>query len=335
MEKERLQQLIDKVLSGQASVQEQRELDQWYAAQEANPGLTEGLSEQRRDQLGKQLFQSIEGQVKPATPAEEAPALVHMPPRSRKMQRWIAAAGVLLLLSVGAFYFYYRSAAETAQPIAWQQYKADTSVLLVRLPDRSQVWLNAGSSLRFDSAFSNGKREFWLEGEAYFDVQPLASQPFEVHTRQLTTKVLGTAFNIDAYKPDTAIAVTVTKGKVAVSDSSKELGQLLPDQRLICHADGSVEKDSTTARDYTAWTSDQLVFRNMTYKDVARRLERRFGIELWFRNPKLEECLITGSFDARLPLQEILDMIALTNGSDIGQSKLINVYFITGEKKCK
>lgn len=334
MDKQRLEKLIDKVLSGRASVQEQQELDEWYAAQEGEKGLTDELSEQHKATMGKQLFQSIEGRLQTeASETEALPAIEQAPVRN--YSQWVIAAAVLILVAVGAFYFFGNQPAPPAIAAVWKETATRDAIKEIRLPDQSVVWLNAGSSIRYDSNFTSGKRAVWLQGEAYFDVAHMEGKTFEVHTGNITTRVLGTAFNIDAYAPADHITVTVQRGKVVVSDSLRELATLLPDQRLVCLADGSIKKDSALAADYTAWAAGQLIFREMKFSEVAGRLERKFGVQLHFRDTSIGNCLITASFEPTTSLKDILDMLALTNGSTIQAGETPNVYYISGKMQCK
>lgn len=334
MEQERLQKLIDKVLSGQATPLEQQELDQWYAAQDEAQGLTDGMDSQEKSAVGSQLFRSIEQRIQSGEAGEEKAAPVYEM-SARNNRKWWIAAAVVALLGFGGFYFFSSKPANSVLAAVWQEINTSTDVQKISLPDGSKLWLNAGSGIRYDTAFSNGKREIWLEGEAYFDVAQQQGKPFEVHTGHVTTQVLGTAFNIEAYDSSGNITVTVNSGKVAVRDAEKILSQLLPDQRIVCRADGSFSKDSTTANDMMAWTSGQLVFRDMKFSEVAKRLERKFRAELIFRDASIGNCSITASFTPSTSLEEILDMLALINGSEISAGKGVNQYYITGKKQCK
>ena len=92
------------------------------------------------------------------------------------------------------------------------------------LPDGSKVWLNAGSSLKYPTQFNDKQRVVSLQGEAYFEVESDKEHPFIVKTKQLTVEATGTAFNVNAYAPDHVAAVTLVKGKVAVTlDQNKTI----------------------------------------------------------------------------------------------------------------
>ncbi|WP_207513729.1 FecR family protein [Longitalea luteola] len=326
MENQRIQQLINKVLSGRASAEEQQELDDWYAAQETGNGLTSDLDEQHKSAMGEQLFESIHQRIQ-----------YEQTSSATNYRKWVMAAAVLLVLAAGALYFSVnkRAYAPPALTSVWKEERSYHEIRKIRLPDSSFVWLNAGSIIRYDSNFVSGKRAFWMQGEAFFDVAHREGEPFEVHTGKITTRVLGTAFNIDAYSPEEAIAVTVKRGRVAVTDSLHNSGILLPDQRILYKSDGTFEKDSAMAGNVTAWTTGQLVFRDMPFSGVAKRLEKRFGIQLTFKDTSIGHCRITASFHQNTPLNDILDMLALANGSTIEFARPANTYFISGKKSCK
>ncbi|WP_163024732.1 FecR family protein, partial [Pseudomonas viridiflava] len=97
----------------------------------------------------------------------------------------------------------------------------------VNMPDGSTVILNNNSSISYPKVFGV-KRAVTLTGVGYFDIRHDLKKSFTVHTGNLSTVVLGTAFNIKAYDRDHEISVTVTRGKVSVLDSNAALAILTP-----------------------------------------------------------------------------------------------------------
>lgn len=245
------------------------------------------------------------------------------------------AAFLLLFFVVNCFCFCASKPEKLASQPVWQEYRSASQVQLVRLADRSKVWLNAGSSIRFDSVFSEGKRACWLNGEAYFEVEPMDSLPFEVHAGRLITRALGTAFNIDAYHPVDSVAITVKSGTVAVSDSVRELGQVSADEWIICRADGSVQKAVTPAAARMAWASDQFVLHGMPLGEVVQRLQRKYGVAFVFQDSARINCPVTDSFGHTVSLKEMLGRIARASGSEIRQGQDAVTYYIAGKGKCR
>nr|WP_253906447.1 FecR domain-containing protein [Chitinophaga sp. SYP-B3965] len=130
----------------------------------------------------------------------------------------------------------------------------------IRLPDSSLVWLAPCSELKYQ------ERKVVLSGEAFFEVATNAEHPFIIHTQSLTTKVLGTAFNIHAYPEDTLITVTLLNGSVLLKEGEKE-------QRLMPMQKGFFGKRSG----YLSYVDDP---------DAALMLQRREG-EIEYNNVKL------------------------------------------------
>jgi len=91
------------------------------------------------------------------------------------------------------------------------------SITHLVLPDNSQVWLNAGSTLTYLQSFDRKKREVKLQGEAYFKVKSDKSKPFIVNTGQYAIKALGTSFNVKAYPEDNYISTTLVEGTIHVN----------------------------------------------------------------------------------------------------------------------
>jgi ferric-dicitrate binding protein FerR (iron transport regulator) len=132
----------------------------------------------------------------------------------------------------------------------------------------------------------------------------------------MSTRVLGTSFNIQAYGDEAFYEVAVLTGKVSVSAETttvKELSILTPGQKMI------VEKKTGTfgvaffdnPDQYTAWRAGKLVFENATVQSIARSLGRAFNADIKLRHESLGTCLITTSFDP-MTLPEILDLLCLT-----------------------
>ena len=108
----------------------------------------------------------------------------------------------------------------------------------ILLPDSTQVWLNAGSTLDYPEHFDEATREVTLVGEAYFDVKHAAEHPFIIHTGQIQTTVLGTAFNINAYTDRSNIQVSVSRGKVKVSRGDQLIAMLVKGQEVKVSQNG-------------------------------------------------------------------------------------------------
>ena len=150
--------------------------------------------------------------------------------------------------------------------------------LAVMLPDSSEVWLNAGSSILYPETFAKDKRQVILNGEAYFSVKKDTASPFIVETSQLSVKVLGTRFNVKAYPNDEKITTTLTSGKVEVSVRSQPPHILKPDEQLTYDKKSSdIHISVIDTNDTNCWMAGKLVFTNASAGEIFRTLERHYN----------------------------------------------------------
>jgi ferric-dicitrate binding protein FerR (iron transport regulator) len=185
---------------------------------------------------------------------------------------------------------------------------------VVHLPDGSMVLLNKDSKLEYPKVFGDSTREVVLMGEAYFDIVPLSGRPFLVHTGNLTTRVLGTAFDIRAYPGDKAIAITVTSGKVQVLRERASVGLLTANQQMRYELGSEVViNQKVDVRPLVAWRPSEVSFDDITMEEAARRVEGWLGVTVSFVNPALKDCHVTASFYREDELEEIMTVLCGVN----------------------
>jgi len=185
---------------------------------------------------------------------------------------------------------------------------------VVHLPDGSMVLLNKNSRLEYPRVFGDTLREVILSGEAYFDITHLTGRPFVVHTGKLSTRVLGTTFNIRAYPEDKAISITVTSGKVQVMNERASVGMLVADEQIRYDVSSeTVVQQKVDVRPLVAWRPSEVSFDDITMEEAARRIGDSFGVTVHFVNPALKDCRVTASFYSEDQLQEILTVLCAVN----------------------
>ncbi len=172
----------------------------------------------------------------------------------------------------------------------------------LELSDGTLVYLNAGSSLRYPVNFlGKGPRKVFLTGEAYFDVTRNESNPFIVNVDELDVKVLGTEFNISAYGEDEHIDVVLVKGVVHLNKKDRlQEGavELSPGQKGSYKQDSmgiTVEEVDTSL--YTSWIQGDLIFRDLTFNNILKKLERHYNIEIVNANAELGKEVFNARFD--------------------------------------
>lgn len=202
-------------------------------------------------------------------------------------------------------------------------------------PDGTKVWLNSGSRIDYEKESDSSVREVNLTGEAFFDVAPNANKPFIIHTTKIDIRVLGTAFNVKSYPADKTTEATLVKGSIEVSIKNRPDHKIIlkPNEKIVIDNDTPVGVRPRTHRDKgpapdikisqpnyeprsgllieTSWVENKLIFRDMEFRELARQMERWYGIFIHFNDPKLEELHFTGIFDKET-VRQALEALKLT-----------------------
>ncbi|MDD0841749.1 FecR family protein [Pseudomonas sp. Gutcm_11s] len=200
-------------------------------------------------------------------------------------------------------------------PGVMQRYTADHasapgSQQQLTLADGSQVLLDADSAM--DLHFSAGERRVTLlRGRAWFDVQHDAGRPFVVESRKLTTRVLGTAFAVDA--SGASEQVTVSRGRVEVRTASGAHLQLTPDQQASLDADGLQGPRTVDGERALAWRRGLLIFDRASLGEVLDSLQRMDHPPVVLLDRQLRERRLSGTFPSNNP-QALLAAISAELG---------------------
>ncbi|MDQ3290367.1 MAG: FecR domain-containing protein, partial [Bacteroidota bacterium] len=146
----------------------------------------------------------------------------------------------------------------------------------ITLPDGSDVWLNASSTLSFSNSFKKKNRVVELSGEAYFEVAKDKHRPFLVKANNTTVEVLGTHFNVMAYQEEKSINTTLLEGSVKVSNSNSHT-IIKPGYQAKAGKTIEVEKVDVDAA--VAWKKGLFQFQNTDLETIMRQLERWYGVQ--------------------------------------------------------
>ncbi|KUJ63491.1 hypothetical protein AR687_02030 [Flavobacteriaceae bacterium CRH] len=180
----------------------------------------------------------------------------------------------------------------------------------VQLSDGTVVYLNAGTSLRYPVQFlKNKSREVSLTGEAYFEVTKDKMHPFTVNTREINVEVLGTRFNVDSYNENSTTNIVLVEGKVALYKYEKtEQNQLfLAPGEKGSNAKGqtAITKEEVNTDYYTAWVKGSLVFKNASFSEIIKKLERQYNVTFINKNKALGKEIFNARFDNE-PIEVVL-----------------------------
>jgi len=155
----------------------------------------------------------------------------------------------------------------------------------IKLPDGSQVWLNAKSSITFPTAFLDKERRVKVQGEVYFEVKKDKSKPFvvDVDGRQQVI-VTGTHFNVNAYADEPEIRTTLLEGAVSVAGGKTAGGrlQLVPGEQASMHPGGRFRKEAVDIAEAVAWKNGLFQFRETSLATIMRDIERWYNVEVTY-----------------------------------------------------
>ncbi|NIJ45539.1 hypothetical protein FHR24_002007 [Wenyingzhuangia heitensis] len=171
------------------------------------------------------------------------------------------------------------------------------------LSDGTCITVNSGTTIEYPTQLAtNQKRKVKLKGEAYFNVAKDSAHPFVVTANNLKVRVLGTQFNISAYPEEQNIATVLVEGLVGLYDQEqyhpKTATLLTPGFKGIYNEQSrNISKQKVDTRIYTGWKTGLLIFRNIPFQNILKRLERTYNIQITNNNKELNLEYFNASFD--------------------------------------
>jgi ferric-dicitrate binding protein FerR (iron transport regulator) len=181
----------------------------------------------------------------------------------------------------------------------------------ISLPDGSQVWMNASSSLRYPTTFTGHERRVQLSGEAYFEVAKNADMPFRISAKQMEVEVLGTHFNIMAYDDEEVQKTTLLEGAVKVSRNGSSQRLSPGQQARVNTASGSMDilNDANT-EEAMAWKNGFIQFEGQDIKAAMRMLARWYNVDIEYR--AAVPAHFRGIIPRNVPVSQVLKMMEMT-----------------------
>lgn len=290
MTQKELHTLIEKYSNETASEQEVKLLDSILSSAE-NDLIKSGLKDFDKIKTKQRIFKKIKKNTE----------------KSRFSYIYRIAAAVIILIGISSFFVFQNSSIESSNIVFNDTIKPKT----IYLPDSSKVILNSNSKLVYSENFNESIREVFLDGEAYFDVYKNKSKPFIVQTDELSTKVLGTEFNIKEGNED--ITVTVTEGLVSVSNKVNSLN-ILPNQQIIFDSNSNkLVKKEVASSHFNLWYQENINLNNLTLSELAEILENLYDISVEFVNEEDKSEKMSISFNRNESIDQILERINFVN----------------------
>lgn len=304
-------EILYKYISDQASADETLEVREWTKssyerknelARLKNAWILSGLDHVVDPKLKNQEIERIWNIIRQITIKEQKKTI-----RVRFIRY---AAAILLLISLSGTIGYFVSNLSSLSNSEITEIivpKGQRSTVV--LPDGSTVQLNSDSRLSFSSFSKTGKRKVNLLGEGFFNVAHDKAHPFVVEVTDLQIEVLGTSFNVSSYPGDKLITTYLQSGKVKIGDRNKNSVFLNPNEaysyNTVTHK--SVKLKMNDQR-LSNWTKGLLTIDGEQIGELAKKLERRFNVQIEFGDEDVKQHLYTGTIKDQ-DLKTILDAL--------------------------
>lgn len=176
----------------------------------------------------------------------------------------------------------------------------------ITFSDGTSMYINSGSHVIYPSDFEKDKREILVEGEVYLEVAKDPSRPFLVKTRDFDVKVLGTTFNVSAYKEDEIASVVLVEGKVEVNNNNQRT-RIRPNEKIsIIHGESTVS--IVDVNEYISWKDYIILLSEHQAGDVFKRLSRYYGVHIEYE-PQIASYSVSGKLDLKSGINNSLDIL--------------------------
>ena len=222
------------------------------------------------------------------------------------------AAVMILPLLLASLYFYVNSkqGVQVASTSTREIYTKPGTRTKLELSDGTLVWLNDGTTFRYQEQFAGNNRKVYVDGEACFEVKSDPNNPFIVDNPMMTTVVTGTHFNLNAYVADNFFEATLLEGKVRLEKNNQALFMNPGEQIQFDTQLKNIVQRNVDPQNAIAWINGQIIFKDENLATAVKKLGRWFNVEIILTDPELKDYLLTGTIQDEKLIQT-LDMISL------------------------
>lgn len=218
----------------------------------------------------------------------------------------------IFILSFGCYYLFDLAKEEIEEEIVTHTFHVPAGQRAeVMLADGTNVWLNAKTTLTFPSRFTKSNREVRLDGEAYFTVEHDPANPFIVNTDKYAIKVLGTEFNVAAYKNTNIFETSLLKGSVEIASlTTNESVKLTPDYRVYVENEKLI-KAPIKYYSHFLWKDGMISFENERLETIINKLQLYYDVKIKVENKKISDLLYTGKFWTKDGVEHVIKVLQI------------------------
>ncbi len=275
----KIKKILDLYINGSYSTSTQATFQRWLVSSKNNPELDQALSD-TWEAMSESVSSSRRTNNKDLRDIHRR---LGWNDRGVFISKWVLAASIAAMLAVClAEYFYLKKPLQETEILERTCLMASESgKSFFHLPDGTQIWLNSGSTLSYDSrSFCEKRRTVTLTGEGFFDVTEDKTRPFVVMMGDIGIKVLGTEFNARTPLVFDKYQVSLKSGKAEIIGLEQEIVLLPGQQCTMSKSLGQVTVQRADISNYSSWISDSVSFDNRTLGEILINLEHWFNMRV-------------------------------------------------------
>ena len=311
------EELLIRFLTRRCTSDEIRKVDEWVAEDKAN---ADWLFEMERiwslkDELRFSDKKEIEDAYSRFISGLQDTGTGKKVRRSVVLPSWIKYAAAIVLIGLLGTNLFFLLDKDTGLTNIVEVPRGQRVALT--LSDGTKVWLNSNSKFVYPAQFSSEERDVRLEGEGFFEVAHNPKSPFTVHVDLLRIKVLGTKFNVKAYKEETSF-VTLAEGKVEViTDDDEQKVTMKPNQQVSYSKEYGLAVDKDINTDVVkSWILGEAAYQNKRLDEITDDLERKFDVHIDIRDRELSSEIFTCRFKESATIDQVLTLLKETRKLD-------------------
>lgn len=251
---------------------------------------------------------------------------------------FLQKVAAVLILPVLLFSIYLSYRQFGAEPVFFETTAGRGQKANITLPDGTRVWLNSDTKIIYPDNFGRKNRTVKIFGEAYFEVKKDTKKPFRVEAAEARIKVLGTKFNVRAYPDENEVETTLFEGKVdlTVTPGNENITSrtitMNPGESISFDKSKNVLHYNNFENDEVlGWTNNQLIFRNDSFENLVRKIERWYDVDIVYDKGSLDDHRLTVELYQGELLYRLLDIIELALDVEC-ESKENKIYIKKTEK---
>lgn len=284
--KEHIDELILKYAKGEISQDESDELLQWVKSEDNSSYFREQLF------LLKSSGTSISVDADQAYDDLKKRLVTNKP--LIKSWHYAAAAIIILLMSISAYFFFIYQSEEI-----YTEYIASDENMELILDDNSEVCVRKGSLISISDRFNEKNCNVILKGQAFFKVTKKENCQFVVKTGNVSTKVVGTAFDLKYDTVSGEVRISLEEGRVDVYSNDSLISRMNANEQLCINQDGNILAiREMKSKNYKAYKTHLLEFEQSPLNEVIADLTDYYGFPFIIANTKLENCMLTSRMDS-------------------------------------